>query len=125
MMKVADKGAMLDLHVYDPANRSWTNISYPASGIPPPARDGYVMASAGGKLYLMGGTTQMLTGVFNGESRYPNTDIIQGGVHQLKRMVFEASSSKHWVRASLSVLNPNGVVFGNDSKNRVFTGIEA
>jgi hypothetical protein len=46
-----------DLHVYNPVNGSWTNLSTPASGNPPSARYSHGFASAGGKLYVMGGKT--------------------------------------------------------------------
>ena len=46
---------MNDLHVYDPATKSWTDLSNPASGIPPSPRDSHGFASAAGKLYVHGG----------------------------------------------------------------------
>ena len=49
-------GIFQDLHVYDPADMAWTNISTVASGTPPSARYGHGFAWAGGKLYVHGGT---------------------------------------------------------------------
>ena len=44
-----------DLHAYDPANRTWTNLSDPLSGQPPSPRESHGLIAAGGRLYVMGG----------------------------------------------------------------------
>lgn len=46
---------MNDLHVYDPFTKSWTDLSSPASGIPPSPRDSHGFTAAAGKLYVHGG----------------------------------------------------------------------
>ena len=45
-----------DLHAYDPAGRAWVDLSRPAAGSPPSARECLGFASAGGRLYVYGGT---------------------------------------------------------------------
>ena len=45
-----------DLHVYDPAAMAWTDLSAASSGTPPSARYGHGFTSAGGKLYVHGGS---------------------------------------------------------------------
>ena len=48
-------GDLNDLHVYDPVAASWADLSNPASGSPPSARDSHGFAAAGGLLYMHGG----------------------------------------------------------------------
>ena len=45
------------MHLYDPANMSWTDLSVPASGQPPSPRWGHGFAPLNGKVYLFGGCT--------------------------------------------------------------------
>ena len=47
-------GALDDLHVYDPPNRTWTVLSQ--AGNPPGARYLHGFASAGGLLYVHAGS---------------------------------------------------------------------
>ena len=51
----AAAGVLGDLHVYDPAAVSWTDLSSSAAGSPPSARHGHGFASAAGTLYVQGG----------------------------------------------------------------------
>ena len=44
-----------DLHVYDPAEMAWTDLSFPVSGTPPSPRQAHGFTSASGKLYVHGG----------------------------------------------------------------------
>ena len=41
--------------MFDPANVSWTDLSVPASGTPPAARNSHGFAAEGGLLYVHGG----------------------------------------------------------------------
>lgn len=43
--------------MYDPANMSWTDLSSPASGLPPSRRWGLGFAELGGLLYAFAGCT--------------------------------------------------------------------
>ncbi len=43
------------MHVYNPANHSWTNLSAPAVGSPPLPRCGHGFTEAGGHFYVYGG----------------------------------------------------------------------
>ena len=45
-----------DLRAYDPAAMAWTDLSAAVSGSPPPARASHGFTSAGGRLYVHGGT---------------------------------------------------------------------
>jgi hypothetical protein len=45
-----------DLHVYDPVAGAWTDLSAAISGSPPSTRWGHGFTSAGGKLYVFGGS---------------------------------------------------------------------
>jgi hypothetical protein len=49
-------GDLNDLHVYDPAAGAWTDLSAALSGTPPSPRGGHGFTSAGGKLYVHGGS---------------------------------------------------------------------
>ncbi len=68
---VADplSGFFNDLHVYDPANMTWTDLSAAVSGTPPSPRYGHGFAGAGGVLYSFGGL-----GVNNGGCRAKKDD---------------------------------------------------
>ena len=44
-----------DLHVYEIAAMTWTDLSGPESGIPPTAREEHGFTAAGGLLYVLGG----------------------------------------------------------------------
>ena len=44
-----------DLHVFDPVEKVWTDLSAPAGGIAPTARYSHGFTSADGKLYVHGG----------------------------------------------------------------------
>jgi N-acetylneuraminic acid mutarotase len=46
-----------DLHVYDPASRTWTNLSYPLFGSAPSSRLYHMAFAAYGKLWIYGGNT--------------------------------------------------------------------
>ena len=48
-----------DLHVFDPAVKSWTDISAPSSGTSPSARVGQAFSSAGGMLFVHGGCSDI------------------------------------------------------------------
>jgi hypothetical protein len=54
-MTLSSTAFAIDLHVYDPVKATWMNISGPASGTLPYGRDNHGFASAGEKLYVMGG----------------------------------------------------------------------
>ena len=41
--------------MYDPATRTWTDLTIPASGSRPSPRDSHGFTGAGGKLYVFGG----------------------------------------------------------------------
>ncbi len=45
-----------DLRVFDPATMAWTELSAATSGTPPSARSCFGFTSAGGKLYVHGGS---------------------------------------------------------------------
>lgn len=56
MKRGAESAAdMRDLHVYDPATKSWTDLSVPASGTPPSPRDSHGFAGGAGKLFVFAG----------------------------------------------------------------------
>ncbi len=46
---------LADLHVYEPTNRTWTDLSDSMSGSIPSRRFRQGFAAAGGQLYLFGG----------------------------------------------------------------------
>ncbi len=52
---VADLVYVKDLHVFDPVTEVWTDLSAPAGGAAPTARDSHGFTSAEGKLYVHGG----------------------------------------------------------------------
>lgn len=45
-----------DLHAYDLASATWTDLSAPSAGAPPAGRYGHGAAESSGKLYVWGGT---------------------------------------------------------------------
>jgi hypothetical protein len=47
--------ASADMHVYNPEDQSWTNISLPSIGTLPKARTSYGLAVCAGLLYIHGG----------------------------------------------------------------------
>jgi N-acetylneuraminic acid mutarotase len=61
---------MNDLHAYDPAAEIWTDLSVPISGTKPTARFGHGFTSAGGKLYVFGGS-QWYTGDSDSTAKRP------------------------------------------------------
>jgi hypothetical protein len=52
-------GNLNDLHMFEPANASWTDLSIPASGTPPSRRNAHGVAALGSKLYVMGGGSEL------------------------------------------------------------------
>ena len=48
-------GYLADLLVYDPARKSWTDLSVPAAGVAPPGRAWHGFTAAGGRLYVYAG----------------------------------------------------------------------
>jgi hypothetical protein len=55
-------GPLNDMHVFDPASMTWTDLSNNMIGELPPARRFPGFTSAGGRLFVLGGST-----MFNGE----------------------------------------------------------
>ena len=97
-------GDMNDLHVYDPENRTWTNISISASGTPAPPRDSHGFTSTGGKIYVHGGEygTGRRKRIFRKEyvqtKIYPLIQFLSSSSFPLVYMVHIASSNlvKNW-----------------------------
>lgn len=49
------QGSLNDLHRFDTANNTWSEVALAPGSPAPPARSYHAMAAAGGKLYLFGG----------------------------------------------------------------------
>ncbi len=52
-------GNLNDLHVYDIAESSWTDLSSTAFGAPPSPRNAHGFAALGGRLFVMGGSSDL------------------------------------------------------------------
>ncbi len=52
-------GKSNDFHVYSPAYMTWFDLSSHAHGTPPTARAGHGFTSAGGLLYVHGGSSSL------------------------------------------------------------------
>ncbi|KAL4418744.1 hypothetical protein ABPG77_006417 [Micractinium sp. CCAP 211/92] len=59
------EGSLKDLHRFDTASRSWSEVQLAAGSPVPPARSYHAMAATGGKLYLFGGCGTGSTGRLN------------------------------------------------------------
>lgn len=64
-----------DLHAFDPSSVAWIDLSSPASGQPPSARQSFGFTSVSGKLYVYGGVNG--DGGKEGEGRLQMLDTIQ------------------------------------------------
>ena len=55
LQTIADTGLLNDLHMYDPHNISWSDLTVTLTDPWPSPRDGHGFTSTGGKLYVHGG----------------------------------------------------------------------
>ena len=89
------------MHVYDPATKSWTDLSDPVSGIPASPRDSHGFTAAEGKLYVYGGE------IGNGDETH---NIIANVVHMQrhsKDIYYETTSNDFFFFALNVHLNLN------------------
>jgi hypothetical protein len=82
-------GLLDDLHSFDPATMKWTLLSVADGAGRPSKRSGHGFTSAGGLLYLHGGSSSTSTGKAGG--KYMSTAIIDGLVSASESRSIECS----------------------------------
>ena len=98
-------GDLNDLHMYYPANMSWTDLSTPASGVPPSPRWGHGFAALNGLFYAFAGCTAPNA---NGYCAAPH------GVTAIRRLRFELRRGRLLCRSLVIFCADKGPQYSGD-----------